>query len=178
MFPRTVMNDRSLAAQIAASAILADSRNLFIGRVVPWPRALPARVLPVVDLHEIAVGHAAHGVIGPGDHLIALLEARSNFEVLVAGDSHLDRHELGASVVHREHALCFLSRLAGLELGDGGRFGRSPPAVGPRLLHDLTVRIVDELAHGNRRYRNRLDVLPRRGRDVGSAGEARSYLWG
>src|SRR5438874_8873860 len=30
MLPSTVMNDRSLAAQIAASAIIADSKNLFI----------------------------------------------------------------------------------------------------------------------------------------------------
>ena len=33
MLPSTVMNDRSLAPQIAASAIFADSRNLFMARV-------------------------------------------------------------------------------------------------------------------------------------------------
>src|SRR5882757_3376129 len=31
MLPRTVMNDRSLADQIASSAIIADSKILFIG---------------------------------------------------------------------------------------------------------------------------------------------------
>src|SRR5437667_12481671 len=35
MLPSTVMNDRSFAAQIAASAIFADSRNLFIVIVGP-----------------------------------------------------------------------------------------------------------------------------------------------
>src|SRR5689334_2394197 len=55
MLPSTVMNDRSFAVQIASSAIRADSQNLFIARLL----------LLRVHLHEIAVGHAADGVVRP-----------------------------------------------------------------------------------------------------------------
>src|SRR2546421_12871234 len=45
MFPSTVMNDRSLAVQIASSAMRADSQNLFIYyfRGAPPPRLTPSR---------------------------------------------------------------------------------------------------------------------------------------
>src|SRR5581483_3241318 len=85
MLPRTVMNDRSLALQIASSAIAADSRNVF----------MPGGLLlsGVVHLHRIAVGHAADRVVRPDDDLIPFLQAGQHLEVLLAGDAHLDRHE-------------------------------------------------------------------------------------
>ena len=66
----------------------------------------------------------------------------------------------------------------GFELG-GRRRAASAAAgalVGLRLLHDLPVRVVDQLAHGDGRNRHRDDVLARRGRDVGRAGEAGPHV--
>ena len=56
MLPSTVMNDRSFDAQIAASAMPAASRNLFICR--GWPYLpLPALSDPRrLDFHGVAVG--------------------------------------------------------------------------------------------------------------------------
>ena len=54
-----------------------------------------------------------------------LFRPPSDLEVLVAGDAHLDRDELGPAVAHDEHAFGFLARLARLELGGrGDRFRR------------------------------------------------------
>ena len=55
------------------------------------------------------------------------LRPDEHLEVLVAGDAHLDRHELGLAVAHDEDALGFLARLAGLQLG--GRRGRLASAA-------------------------------------------------
>src|SRR5258708_7582772 len=98
MLPSTVMNDRSLADQIASSAINADSKNLFIRRAEPAALLL----LGVVDLDQIAVRHAAHGVVRTGNHLVAGLEPTHDLEVLVAGDAHFDRQEFGPVVAHHE----------------------------------------------------------------------------
>src|SRR5262245_48347753 len=109
MFPSTVMNDRSLAPQIASSAIPADSRSLFMcsleGREgleglegpegaacsrnhLPVHPALPAQqgslALRRVHFHRIAVGHAADRVVGAGDDLIAGFQASGHFEILVS----------------------------------------------------------------------------------------------
>src|SRR5262249_12543117 len=96
MLPSTVMNDRSLDAQIAASAILADSNSLFI----PWARrpvclAVRAGILPgVVHFDRVAVGDVANRVVRSSDHLVAPFQPRENLEVLVACDADLDRDEL------------------------------------------------------------------------------------
>src|SRR5215831_9265932 len=83
ILPSTVMNDRSFAAQIASSAMRADSRNLFIRRQDGQaPPALPA--LRGVYLHCVAVYHAADGVVRSGDDLIARLKAAQHLEILVA----------------------------------------------------------------------------------------------
>ena len=81
--------------------------------------------------HEVAVGHAAHRVVRARDDLVALLQPGQHLEILVAGDAHLDRHELRLAVAHDEHALRFLARLARLQLG-GGR--RVPVRAGARLV--------------------------------------------
>src|SRR6185295_18890695 len=112
MLPSTVMNDRSLADQMASSAISDASKSLFISGS---GGALPA-LLHIIHLHQIAVGHAPHRVVRAGDHLVAALEAAQHLEVLVAGNAHLDREEFRAAVAHQEHALHFLPRLPGLEL--------------------------------------------------------------
>src|SRR5581483_2526580 len=147
MLPRTVMNDRSFALQIASSAMRADSQNwLFI--------AAPARLRPLlqrlfrllrVQLHRVAVRHAAHRVVGTGDHLVAGLEARRDLEVAFARHAELDRQELGAVLPHHEHAFDFLARLSRLQLlGRRDRFDRrTAPFVDARLAHDLAVRVVD-----------------------------------
>src|SRR5580692_10450077 len=153
MLPRTVMNDRSLAPQIALSAIAAESRNLFM-RVWAGP-ALPG-LLRVVDLDLIAVGHPAHRVVRAGDDLIAFPRARHHLEILVAGDAHLDRHELGLVRADHEHAFGFLAGLPRLQFGRRrDRLRRSPPLVGLRLLDHLAVRVIHELAHRDRRNRHR-----------------------
>src|SRR3989442_14883136 len=94
MLPRTVMNDRSLAAQIASSAIIADSKYLFMASTgqegqeghdpshLSYP-SCPSRpsclshpscpspdLLLRVDLHLVAVLHAAHRIVGAGDDLV------------------------------------------------------------------------------------------------------------
>src|SRR4051794_18998370 len=104
MLPSTVMNERSFADQMASSAMSADSQRLRITAGGQERLDGPSRLLllAVVHLHEIAVGHAPHRVVGTGDHLIAELERRplvvEHLEVLVAGDPHLDRQELGVAV--------------------------------------------------------------------------------
>ena len=77
MLPSTVMNDRSLADQIASSAITTDSKNLLmVGRASGGAvlAAQPA-LLGVIHLHRIAIGHRAHRVVRPGDDLVADREA-------------------------------------------------------------------------------------------------------
>src|SRR5690349_8014114 len=168
MLPSTVMKDRSLAAQIASSAMSADSAKLRMGLA-----GLPG-LLRIVHLHRIAVGHAAHGVVGPRDDLIGRLQARQHLEILVARDPHLDRHELGAAVADDEDALHLLPRLPGLQFrrrrdrlhAAAAAAARPPPLVGARLTYDLPVRVVDELAHGDRRNRHRDDALARGRSDV------------
>src|SRR5215210_837947 len=71
MLPSTVMNDRSFDVQMASSAMKADSKNLFIGRS-GGSRLLA--LLPVVQFHQIAVGHATHRVVRADDHLVAGLQ--------------------------------------------------------------------------------------------------------
>src|SRR5438067_1705279 len=104
MLPRTVINDRSLADQIASSAICAESRNLFINRagragaagragrlvrpIPPVPPFLP--LFLCLHFHWIAIRHAADGVVRPGDYLVTGLEARQHLEVLIAGDTDLE----------------------------------------------------------------------------------------
>src|SRR5438552_148054 len=146
MLPRTVMKDRSLADQIASSAIMADSQYLFMAcgnrGEIAWqafsyargappplararrrgPQALPALLLLRVYLHEISVLHPSNGVVRSGDDLVARPKAGEHLEVLVARDAHLDRHELGTAAPDDEHAFGFLARLPGFELG-GGRNG-------------------------------------------------------
>src|SRR5262245_25738872 len=109
MLPSTVMNERSFAVHIASSAIAAESRNLFTSTC----SLLFGRV---VDLDEIPVAHAADRRVRSGDDLIAGLESVQDLEVLVAGDAHLDRHELRLAVADEEHAFGFLPRLPGLQL--------------------------------------------------------------
>ena len=119
MLPSTVMNDRSLAAQIASSAISADSRNLFIelsyfGFVVSTLTGSPS-AMPRTELYGPVITWSP--ALRPDEHL----------EVLVAGDAHLDRHELGLAVADDEHAFGFLARLARLELGGGAAGAASAP---------------------------------------------------
>src|SRR6516162_2179568 len=147
MLPSTVMKDRSLADQIASSAMAADSRNWFIS-----PRLL------VLHSHGVAVGHPTDGVVGAGDHEIASVEAAQDFEIPVAGNPHLDLQELCPAVAQDEDPFCLLPRLAGLELLRGHRglhAGRSATRlVVLRLLHDLAVGVVDQLANGDGRDRD------------------------
>src|SRR4051794_12974735 len=125
MLPSTVMNDRSLADQMAASAIFADSRMVFITRPGRggWLPRLGPRPVPlvplVVDLHGIAVRDVADRVVRPGDDLVARVHPGEHFEELVARDAHLDRDELDALFLlpHDEHALHFLACLAGFQVG-------------------------------------------------------------
>src|SRR5258706_16058051 len=83
MFPRTVISERRLALQIAASAMPADSRNLFmrlrrVSRAALAPRSSRAGVL---DPGCVALDHRANGVVGPGDALVAGLQAGNHLKV-------------------------------------------------------------------------------------------------
>ena len=82
------MNDRSLADQIGVERDQRRFRSKL--RICPISSSAAVRPSPV------AVRHAAHRVVGAGDHLVARPYARHHFEILVAGDPHLDRDELGA----------------------------------------------------------------------------------
>src|SRR5580765_7235983 len=71
MFPRTVMNDRSLEDQIASSAMSADSMNLFMTQ--GQEGLAPLLFCLVIHSHHIAVGHATNRVVRSGDDLVAAL---------------------------------------------------------------------------------------------------------
>src|SRR4051794_32360618 len=104
MLPRTVMNDRSFAAQMAWRAMPADSKRVFMTRGLPRGRRL--------DLHRIGVEQSAHRVVRPRDDLIARLQAREHLEVAIARDPHLDGHVLHDAGSDDEHALGLLPCLA------------------------------------------------------------------
>src|SRR4029453_15850103 len=91
MLPSTIMNDRSLFAQMADSAMPIESRIWFIAsRARNWRLTLGAVVrFRRLDLDEIAGLEIADRVEGAGDHLVAGLQARHHLEVLVAGDACL-----------------------------------------------------------------------------------------
>src|SRR4051812_17968087 len=88
MFPSTVRNDRSLFVQMAFSAMPAASKNWFM---VAWRRSL------LLDgarsgggrfhLDRGAVGELAHRGERADDHVVAVLHARQDLEVLVPGDA-------------------------------------------------------------------------------------------
>src|SRR5471030_180068 len=110
MLPRTVINDRILEDQIASSAIIANSKILFIrsGDLLA--------LIPVIHFDRVAVRHAADRVIRPRDHLVAGVEPGQDLEILVAHDSHLDRHELRLAVADGEYDFRLLARLSRLQL--------------------------------------------------------------
>src|SRR6267154_4217882 len=140
MLPRTVMNERSFADQMASSAIFAESRNLFNPPYLSSMALGTHCLLLGFHLHLIAVGHAAHGVVRAGDDLVAFLQPGQHLEVLVAGNADFDGHELGASAAEHEHALGFFARLSRFELRRrrSGLYGRRRPAlVCTRLSDDL-----------------------------------------
>src|SRR5262245_14237064 len=146
MLPSTVMNERSFAVHIASSAIAAESRNLF---TVTCSRRRNSLLFGrVVDLDEITVGHAAYRRVRTSDDLISGLQSVHDLEVLVAGDAHLDRHELCLAVTDQKDSFRFLPRLPGLQFCrryrrlDRGR--RTLPLVGFRLPDDLSVRVIDQ----------------------------------
>src|SRR5262244_2835294 len=117
----------------------------------------------VVQPYEVAVFQPAYGVVRPGDDLIAHLEAGQHLEILVAGNSHLDRDEFGVPVPHQENPLGLFAGLTRLELGGcRGLLERAAaaPLVGARPTNDLPVRVVDELAYRNGRDWHRHDGLP------------------
>src|SRR4030095_4540401 len=181
ILPSTVISDRSLAAQMALSAMPAASTYLF----TTWTpaSALPERELPGrvraglwADLHLVAVGHASDRVERTCDHLVADLHTRQHFEVLVAGDADFDRQEFGPISAHNKDAFSFLARLSRLELGRHGIRLWVAFSLDARRLHDLAADVVHELAYRDSRDRNCRHVLARGGRDVGGACEARAHV--
>src|SRR5438093_11395234 len=105
----------------------ADSRNLFMTRGWEGREADPALLLRlVIPPHQIAVCHAADGVVRSGDHFVAAFQATEDLEVFVAGDAHLDGDEFRLAATHDEHTLGFLARLTGFQLRRDGNRLRSP----------------------------------------------------
>src|SRR3954468_12659402 len=82
--PSTVISDRSFEAQIAASAMAADSSSAFTG--------LPAGgiLLRRFDPDLVAVCERTHGVVWTGNHFVANFQSVGDLEVLVAGNPELD----------------------------------------------------------------------------------------
>src|SRR5262249_11590120 len=76
MLPSTVLNDGSLADEIAARAIAADSRNLFTvdSKGSSGLDPLISLAFRDVHFHRVAVGHAAHRAVRAGDHDVAGLQ--------------------------------------------------------------------------------------------------------
>src|SRR5215831_5470985 len=80
-------------------------------------------VLLVVDFYRIAICDIADRVVRSGDDLVARLQARHDFEILVTGNAHLDRHEfdgLGLVATNDEDTIGFLPCLARFQFGRGG----------------------------------------------------------
>src|SRR6188768_2797927 len=116
MLPSTVMNDRSLPAQMAASARRMASMNFCMRR----PCRASGPVLRFLGLHGVPFLQVSHRIEGAGDHLVARLESVQHLEVLVAGDAGLDRDERRGLVLDQEDALGVLPLLA-----VGQRIGRA-----------------------------------------------------
>src|SRR5439155_3793721 len=127
-------------------------------------RSSPALLLRV-DLHLVAVLHAALRSVRAGDDLVGGLEARQHLEIFVARNAHLDRHELDAAAPDDEYAFGFLARLPRFELGGSrdGFYTTARSLLIARLLHHLTIGVIDQLPHSNRGNRHRCDVLADRG---------------
>src|SRR6185436_14059833 len=186
MLPSTVMNDRSFDAQIVESARPAASRKWLTGGCRRSGGLLPDLPDPGgFDPDGVSVGHGTDRGEGTGDHLVAGFQAAEDLEVLLAGDTHLDRHKLRPAVAHDEHALGFFSRLPGGQFGgrrhrlDHRPFAPRPPAAAIVLFADNLPRriVVDQFAHGDGGNRHRGGGLPRRRSDVRGAGEARPDFW-
>src|SRR4029453_18136245 len=201
MLPSTVMNERSLFAQMALSAIPTASKNLFMlafrpgGFAPPDPpspslagtlRPAPLRRAPAArlawtarrprrrlfDLDRRAVGELTNRAERPDDDAVALGQAAGDLEVLVARDAGLDRREHRFSVLHDEHAFELFPRLAGLEL----RGLHAPRAPGSllcrfRVADEVPLLVDDHLPDCRGLNRSPDDVLARRGGDLGRARE-------
>src|SRR6266404_272506 len=63
----------------------------------------------VVDLNTRAIAHRADHPITPDHDLFVGFQTLENFDFGGAGNSGLDRPELGLIAVHHEHALDFLA---------------------------------------------------------------------
>src|SRR5688500_19182322 len=83
MLPSTVMNERSLPAQMAESASRMASMNFCMRASRPRSGA----VFRLLGFDEVAVLQVSHRIEGAGDDLVARLEAGQHLEVLVAGDA-------------------------------------------------------------------------------------------
>src|SRR4026208_2505007 len=123
ILPSTVISERSLADQMALSAMAAASRYLFIaGRRWPISRSasrIPVRVRVGLHPHRVAVGHAADAAVRARDDLVAGLGPRKRLEIAIAGDADLDRQELRASFLDQEDTFGFFPRLSRLAFGPG-----------------------------------------------------------
>src|SRR5690242_15332784 len=103
MLPSTVMNDRSLPAQMAESARRTASMNFCM--TACCRRRASGPVLRLLGLHRVALLQVSHRIERAGDHLVAGLQAAEHLEVLVAGDARLDRDEDRGLVLDQEDAL-------------------------------------------------------------------------
>src|SRR4051794_33560502 len=111
MLPSTVISERSLDPQIAASATPADSSSLLITIPTCGRRPLATSSSRCFHLDGVAVAHRADRVVRPGHHLVDRRQALQDFEELVTGDADLDRHEFHLAGAHDEHPFGFLARL-------------------------------------------------------------------
>ena len=114
--------------------------------------------LRLVDLHQIAVGHAAHRVVRAGDDLVARPSGpTSTSKYLSPAMPILIGTNSAVSVAHDEHAFGFLARLARLRARRRRRPARSRRRRLVRRAAASTIcplRVVDQLAHGHGRNRH------------------------
>ncbi len=179
MLPSTVMNDRSLLAQMACSAIADGVEDLVHVSDRPCPlsgssascRSATASLLPA---HFLAVGQLAHRGERPGDHVVARLEAVEHLEILLPGHADLDGREHRAALPEHEHAFGLLARVSRRRLvGDrAGRFLGGSAAARRLFVHERAGLVEEHLADGQRLNRHRDRLLARSGGDLRRAGEA------
>src|ERR1041385_5888960 len=135
-----------------------------------------------IDFHGRAVCDLPHRIERARHDLVAGLETRQHFEIPFAGDADLHWREHHLAVAGDEHTFCFLACLTGTSFRRRLRRRRSRCAKETPLhrrrwfVNEPALRVEQHVAHGQRLNRHRDDVLARRRRDLGGAGEAGTHI--
>ena len=176
MLPSTVMNDRSLPAQMEASARRIGVDELLHARR-PWSgQSGQVRSFGSSGFTASPSFKSRTELKGPVMTSSPALRPFSTSKYLSPAMPVLTGMNVAlASLIRKTPSVSFRVWPAGsgsVELDLRGRLLR----VGLGLRDDLAGRVVDQLAHGHRLDRHGHRLGPRRRRDVGGAGEAGTHL--